>query len=120
MATINKSKAKGVLKELRLSKEQTEAVVAVLNLKQKDFQEKVDRKSKRAIEKLEKAKNEYKESLQKAESESLVELISQTIKDLKIEVKKDEEVEKPSLSERLNPESQNRDFSNQGFNSNRY
>jgi KaiC/GvpD/RAD55 family RecA-like ATPase len=120
MATINKSKAKGVLKELRLSKEQTEAVVAVLNLKQEDFQEKVDKKSKRAIEKLEKAKSEYKESISKAESESLVELISQTIKDLKIEIKKDEEVEKPSLSERLNPESQNRDFSNQGFNQNRY
>ena len=120
MATINQKKAAEILKELKLSKEDKNIVLAVLNKYQKEYDNKVSKKSKNAITKLEKAKSEYKESLKKAEDDSLVELITKiiNIKSLNIEVKKDEEVEKPSIESRLNlsssnsqnVESHNRDF----------
>lgn len=115
---INKKIAKEKIIELGLDKNTSDVILSVLNLKEKDFEKEFNLKIQTAEKELERAKEKYQDKKEKAQLDATVKIINQTIKDLKIKVKKDEEVEN-SNSE--NVESHNRDFNQNSYNNyNRY
>ncbi|MDK2063310.1 hypothetical protein PT447_00050 [Aliarcobacter butzleri] len=124
---INKKIAKEILEELGLDKTVSEVVLTVLTLKEKDFDTEFESRIQVAEKELERAKEKYKEKREKTLNDSLVKVISQTLKDLKIEIpseekrEKIEEVKNESLKteevEKVEtPISQNVNFENRGFN----
>ena len=121
---INKKIAKEILEELGLDKTVSEVVLTVLTLKEKDFDTEFESRIQVAEKELERAKEKYKEKREKTLNDSLVKVISQTLKDLKIEIpseaknEKTEEVENEILKteEVETPISQNVNFENRGFN----
>jgi len=113
MATITKKKVRDISKALKVKTSEIDAIVSVSLLNQSEFDEKLEKKSKRPLEKLEKGlselkekekklRAEYKDSMSSVEDEALVETVSDVIKLLKIKIPKDEPSEKASISERLN------------------
>lgn len=121
---INKKIAKEILEELGLDKTVSEVVLTVLTLKEKDFDAEFESRIQVAEKELERAKEKYKEKREKTLNDSLVKVISQTLKDLKIEIpseaknEKTEEVENEILkTEEVETSiSQNVNFENRGFN----
>lgn len=128
---INKKISKEILKDLGLDKTTVDVILTVLNLKEKDFENEFNLKIQVAEKELEKAKEKFQEKKEKAQNDSLLKVINQTIKDLKIElptIEKIEDVEKEIVEdlesedeendESIKPENTN--FGNRDFNQNRY
>lgn len=128
---INKKISKEILKDLGLDKTTVDVILTVLNLKEKDFENEFNLKIQTAEKELEKAKEKFQEKKEKAQNDSLLKVINQTIKDLKIElptieivedvekeIVEDLESEDEENDESIKPENEN--FGNRDFNQSRY